>query len=55
VIDLRGRDIAKKVSELLQIRQIAPFRVKRQVPFVLKVGDEIEDEFPHTDTLSYQA
>ncbi len=43
VIDLCWRDISKKVGKLLKIGEVAPFRVKRQVSFVLKVGDEIED------------
>ncbi len=44
--------LAEKVEELFQIGKIAPHRVRRNVPFISEVGEEIENVLPHEDTLA---
>jgi hypothetical protein len=36
--------ILKKSSELIQVNQIIPFRVRAQVPLIFQIGAELPDD-----------
>jgi hypothetical protein len=44
----------EKAGELLQIREIASLGMRGYGAFVPEMGEELEDAFPHEDTLTYR-